>query len=73
MIDSCSFTHQFKLNFEETKHVAIDQDLAAQWDLDVADPYYGSAADFERVLEEVEEGCRGIIATLVRDGAVQPA
>ncbi|XP_039855416.1 BTB/POZ and MATH domain-containing protein 2-like [Panicum virgatum] len=24
MIDSCSFTHQFKLNFEETKHVAID-------------------------------------------------
>ncbi|RLM74472.1 hypothetical protein C2845_PM15G17800 [Panicum miliaceum] len=23
MFDSCSFTHQFKLNFEETKHVAI--------------------------------------------------
>jgi protein-tyrosine phosphatase len=48
-------------------------DGVADEDLDVADPYYGGPADFERVLAEVEEGCRGIIATLVRDGAVQPA
>jgi protein-tyrosine phosphatase len=41
-------------------------------DLDVADPYYGGPADFERVLEQVEEGCHGILASLVRDGAVQP-
>ena len=41
-------------------------------DLDVADPYYGSAADFERVLEQVEDGCRGIIRELVRDGVVEP-
>ena len=41
-------------------------------DLDVADPYYGSAADFERVLAQVEAGCRGIIRELVRDGVVQP-
>lgn len=42
-------------------------------DLDVADPYYGGAADFVRVLEQVEDGCRGIIASLVHDGVVQPA
>ena len=41
-------------------------------DLDVADPYYGSAADFERVLAQVEAGCRGIIHELVRDGVVAP-
>jgi protein-tyrosine phosphatase len=41
-------------------------------DLDVADPYYGSAADFERVLAQVEAGCRGIVRELVRDGVVQP-
>jgi protein-tyrosine phosphatase len=41
-------------------------------DLDVADPYYGSAADFARVLEQVEAGCRGIIRELVRDGVVEP-
>jgi len=41
-------------------------------DLDVADPYHGSAADFERVLAQVEAGCRGIIRKLVRDGVVQP-
>jgi protein-tyrosine phosphatase len=46
-------------------------DLAGD-DLDVADPYYGSAADFERVLAQVEAGCRGIIRELVRDGVVQP-
>ena len=40
--------------------------------LDVADPYYGSAADFERVLAQVEAGCRGIIGELVRDGVVEP-
>jgi protein-tyrosine phosphatase len=42
-------------------------------DLDVADPYYGSADDFTAVLAQVEAGCRGIIRELVRDGAVQPA
>jgi protein-tyrosine phosphatase len=41
--------------------------------LDVDDPYYGDAADFARVLEQVEDGCRGIIRSLVRDGVVQPA
>jgi protein-tyrosine phosphatase len=49
---------------------SFDQD--GDDDLDVADPYYGSAADFERVLAQVEAGCRGIIRELVRDGVVQP-
>ena len=51
---------------------SFDEDTAADGDLDVADPYYGSAADFERVLAQVEAGCRGIIRELVRDGVVQP-
>ena len=42
-------------------------------DLDVADPYYGSAEEFDAVLAQVEAGCRGIIRELVRNGAVQPA
>jgi len=54
---------------------SFDQDGdggAGGGDLDVADPYYGSAADFERVLAQVEADCRGIIRELVRDGVVQP-
>ena len=46
----------------------VDED-----DLDVMDPFYGSVADFATVLEQVEAGCRGILAGLVRDGVVQPA
>ena len=50
----------------------LDGDLDDLDDLDVADPYYGSAADFERVLAQVEAGCRGIIRELVRAGVVEP-
>lgn len=42
-------------------------------DLDVADPYYGDAADFATVLDQVEQGCRAILDQLVRDGVVHPA
>jgi protein-tyrosine phosphatase len=35
--------------------------------LDVPDPYYGSTAGFERVLDLVEAGCDGLIATLRRE------
>jgi protein-tyrosine phosphatase len=41
--------------------------------LDVADPYVGGPAEFATVLEQVEAGCRGILASLVRGGVVAPA
>ena len=33
--------------------------------VDVPDPYYGDDTDFERCLDEVEAGCRGLVAHLV--------
>ena len=59
---------------EDTDDIQYTEDTAdaGGGDLDVADPYYGSAADFERVLAQVEAGCRGIIRELVRDGVVEP-
>ncbi|MGH8892326.1 MAG: low molecular weight protein-tyrosine-phosphatase [Actinomycetes bacterium] len=42
-------------------------------DLDVADPYYGGAEDFAVVLRQVEEGCRGILSQLQRDGVGRSA
>jgi protein-tyrosine phosphatase len=33
---------------------------------DVPDPYYGSAAGFEEVLDLVEEGARGLLAALAK-------
>jgi protein-tyrosine phosphatase len=32
----------------------------------VPDPYYGSAAGFEEVLDLVEEGARGLLAALAK-------
>jgi len=34
---------------------------------EVPDPYYGERADFERVLDLVEDGCDGLLETLRRD------
>jgi protein-tyrosine phosphatase len=34
--------------------------------LDVPDPYYGSRADFDRVLDLVEAGSRGLLASTTR-------
>jgi len=34
--------------------------------LEVDDPWYGGAADFERCLREVEAACRGLVAHLAR-------
>jgi len=35
----------------------------------VPDPYYGSAAAFEQVLDLVEDACAGLIAELATDGS----
>lgn len=37
---------------------------------EVPDPYYGSAAGFERVLDLVEDACDGIVARLLRAQSV---
>lgn len=39
----------------------FDPDSVAAADLEVPDPYYGGAQGFERVLDVVEAGCRGLL------------
>ena len=46
-------------------------DRRAGGDVDVPDPYYGDDGDFERCLELVEAGCRGLVDHLA--GAVDGA
>lgn len=46
--------------------VRLLMDFAGKPGMDVPDPYYGSAAAFERVLDLVEEGCDGLLQTLRR-------
>jgi protein-tyrosine phosphatase len=41
-------------------------DPRAGGDPDVPDPYYGDDADFERCLDLVEAGCRGLVDDLAR-------
>jgi protein-tyrosine phosphatase len=41
---------------------AYDPESAATGDLDVPDPYYGGPDGFERVLDVVQAGCRGLLA-----------
>jgi len=39
-----------------------DPESAAAGELDVPDPYYGGPDGFERVLDVVQAGCRGLLA-----------
>jgi protein-tyrosine phosphatase len=47
-------------------HLALlrSYDPRSGGDLDVPDPYYGDAAEFERCATLIEAGCRGLMATL---------
>ncbi|MEM9082178.1 MAG: low molecular weight protein-tyrosine-phosphatase [Planctomycetota bacterium] len=42
-------------------------DPKANGSLEVADPYYGDDAGFDRCYEEVEAGCEGLMGTIVDD------
>ena len=42
----------------------FDEDAVAAGTLEVDDPYFGDAADFERCLGEVERACAGVVAHL---------
>jgi protein-tyrosine phosphatase len=39
--------------------------------LDVPDPYYGAASDFDSVLDQIERACRGLVAHL-QESVVAP-
>ncbi len=45
-----------------------DEAAVAAGTLEVDDPWYGDAADFERCLVEVERACAGLVAALAEDG-----
>jgi protein-tyrosine phosphatase len=45
-------------------------DRRAGGDVDVPDPYYGDDADFDRCLDLVEAGCRGLVAHLAESAAL---
>jgi protein-tyrosine phosphatase len=49
--------------------LALFMDYAPELGAEVPDPYLGSAADFERVLDLTEAAARGLIAHLERSGA----
>lgn len=49
---------------ELSSRVRLLMDFAGKPGMDVPDPYYGSAAAFERVLDLVEEGCEALLRTL---------
>jgi protein-tyrosine phosphatase len=49
----------------EARLVLLRQfDARAGGAVDVPDPYYGDDDDFERCLDQVEAGCRGLVASL---------
>ncbi len=48
---------QASARHDSTASLALFLEASARWkDEDIPDPYYGDAADFERVLDMVEEG-----------------
>ena len=49
----------------------FDADAVAAGTLEVDDPYFGGAADFERCLREVEAACRGLVEHLLRERGPQ--
>jgi protein-tyrosine phosphatase len=44
-----------------------DASAVADGDLEVDDPWYGGAADFERCLTEVESACAGLVESLAEE------
>jgi protein-tyrosine phosphatase len=51
--------------YEERLVMLRGFDRAGGGAVDVPDPYYGDDADFELCLDQVEAGCRGLVAHLV--------
>jgi protein-tyrosine phosphatase len=47
-------------------------DPRAGGDVDVPDPYYGDDTEFERCLDLVEAGCRGLVGQLAASADADP-
>lgn len=45
----------------------FDSDALAAGELELDDPYFGNASDFDRCRDEVEAACRGLVAELERE------
>lgn len=45
----------------------FDPDAMAAGELELDDPYFGNASDFDRCLHEIELACRGLVAELQRE------
>ena len=45
----------------------FDADAMAAGELELDDPYFGNASDFDRCRDEVEAACRGLVAELQRE------
>ena len=45
----------------------FDADAMAAGELELDDPYFGNATDFDRCRDEVEAACRGLVAELRRE------
>lgn len=45
----------------------FDADAMAAGELELDDPYFGNATDFDRCRDEVEAACRGLLAELQED------
>ena len=60
MKERCDETHWHKLSLLLHFEPALGKD-------DVVDPYYGPANGFERVLDDIEAGCKGLLAHIHRE------
>ncbi|RNI25539.1 low molecular weight protein-tyrosine-phosphatase [Flexivirga caeni] len=45
----------------------FDTDAAAAGELELDDPYFGNASDFDRCRHEIELACRGLVAEMRRE------
>lgn len=48
----------------------FDADAMAAGELELEDPYFGNATDFDRCRDEVEAACRGLVAELQQELSV---
>ena len=52
---------------------SYDPGAVADGTLDLDDPYYGGATDFDRCVDQVERACRGLVDSLAERFASAPA
>jgi protein-tyrosine phosphatase len=65
-IDNRTELYRMAPNGDEAAKVRLLRtfDPDAQSAIEIADPYYGAASDFDRVLDEITASCKGLLAHL---------